>query len=313
MGRYPRRAVSGAGEPWPRGGGGGAAWQRHRGGGPGLLVEGLGGRPRGAGGDGPFLLYLPYYTVHVPLQAKKEKEEKYAAKAGDEAHNNAVMAGMIESLDENVGRLMDCLDEEGIAENTLVVFTSDNGGAWNASKQWPLRAGKGSYYEGGIRVPLIVRWPRCVKPGARSAEPVAGTDFLPTFLEAAGQPAPPDDEVDGVSLLPLLTGELEAFDRPIFFHFPIYLQKGNEETGDFKFRTRPGSVVRQGKWKLHEYFEDGRIELYNLEEDLGEKENLASSLPDKANELLGILRDWRESIGAPVPTELNPLFQSENG
>jgi arylsulfatase A-like enzyme len=260
--------------------------------------------------EDPFFLYLPFYTVHSPLQAKADKKAAYKAMQGNEAHGNANYAAMIESLDENVGRLLATLDELGLSENTLVVFTSDNGGVWNTSKQWPLRAGKGSYYEGGIREPLFVRWPGRVEAGSSSDVPVSGIDFFPTFVEAAVAAVPEDKVLDGLSLLPLLLQTGSLVERPLFWHFPIYLQGGNEECTDPLFRTRPGSVVRFGDWKLHEYFEDGRIELFNLKDDIGEKHNLIAKHPAKAKELMDLLREWRAQVNAPVPTALNPEFQS---
>ena len=257
----------------------------------------------------PFFLYLPFYTVHSPLQAKDDITAKYKAKQSSEAHSNAKYAAMIESLDDNVGRLMTALDELGISENTLVVFTSDNGGVWNTSKQWPLRAGKGSYYEGGIREPLFVRWPGKIKAGSSSDVPVNGIDFFPTFVDAAVASVPQEKVLDGLSLMPLLTQSGTLEERALFWHFPIYLQGGNAECTDPLFRTRPGSVVRLGDWKLHEYFEDGRIELYNLRDDIGEKHNLIAEHPKKVKELMDLLRAWRAQVDAPVPSTLNPEYQ----
>lgn len=257
----------------------------------------------------PFFLYLAYYTVHAPWQGKKEKVEAYSEKTPSKAHNSPKLAAMIESLDEGVGKLMKTLKELGIAENTLLLFTSDNGAPYEISKSWPLRAGKGSYYEGGIREPLFVRWPGKIKPGTTCSVPVSGIDFFPTFLEAAGAKKPEGKVLDGISLIPLLTQTGTVKDRSLYWHFPIYLQKGNSETRDRKFRTRPGSVIRYGDWKLHEYFEDGGLELYNLRDDTGEKTNLAEKYPEKAQELLKRLKAWRKDIGAPVPTELNPKYR----
>lgn len=261
----------------------------------------------------PFFLYLPYYAVHSPLQAKADKKEKYKAKEKTKAHANATYAAMVETVDDNVGRLLARLEELSLAENTLVLLSSDNGGVWSTSKQWPLRAGKGSYYEGGIRVPLIVRWPGKVPVGATCATPVAGVDFFPTFAAAAEVTVPAGKSLDGENLLPLLTRERELAERPLFWHFPIYLQgyvkSGPYETGDNYFRTRPGSVVRLGNWKLHEYFEDGHLELYDLSTDIGEKNNLVEQESEKATEMLQILRDWREATDAPVPTKLNPKYE----
>ena len=156
---------------------------------------------------------------------------------------------------------------------------------------------------------MIVRWPGKIEPGSRCEVPVTGLDFFPTFLEAAGADAPKGVELDGVSLMPLLTGQGSLEPRPLFWHFPIYLQNGNPETRDPKFRTRPGSVVRQGDWKLHEYFEDGGLELYHLQEDPGERVNLAARKPERTARLHALLRQWREETEAPVPSEPNPKYR----
>jgi len=257
----------------------------------------------------PFFLYLPYYTVHSPLQAKLDKKAAFEKKKTSKAHDNPTYGAMIESLDEGVGRLMSTLEELGIAQDTLLLFTSDNGGVWRTSKQWPLRTGKGSYYEGGIREPMFVRWPGRIKPGSTCNVPVSGIDFFPTFIEAAGTKKPEGKVLDGISIMPLLTQTDTIKERPLFWHFPIYLQGGSTEDRDPKFRTRPGSVVRYGDWKLHEYFEDGDLELYNLKDDIGEKDNLADKAPDKVKELLALLKNWRKETGAPVPSELNPKYK----
>ena len=269
-----------------------------------------------ADSDQPFFLYLPYYTVHTPLQAKKDKLEKWKTIPGKSGQKNASYAAMIESMDENVGRLMACLEENKLSKSTVVIFTSDNGGMWQVSRQLPLRAGKGSYFEGGIRVPMIVRWPGVVE-AAVCDEPVINVDFMPTFAEIADVELEEDQIVDGESLLPLIhdpTAKLK--ERSLFWHFPIYLQatgrKKDFETHDRLFRTRPGSVIRSGKWKLHEYFEDGRIELYNLESDVGETTNLTEDHPQVAKRLHAELKNWREETGASIPTELNPEFVDQS-
>lgn len=262
----------------------------------------------------PFFLSMQYYVPHLPLQALPEVVAKYEEKAPNAAHSNPIYAAMIDHLDVNVGRLMDALEEIGVAENTLVLFTSDNGGIHGVSRQWPLRGEKGSYYEGGIRVPLIVRWPGRVRPGSRSTTPVSGVDFFPTFLEVAGVDLPEDKLLDGLSFVSRLKEDGDLPERALFWHFPSYLQaywNGNVETRDPLFRTRPGSVVRMGKWKLHEYFEDGGVELYDLEKDIGERVNLVNLLPKKAAQMHTILKDWREKSGAPVPSEPNPNFDAE--
>lgn len=263
----------------------------------------------------PFFLYFATYTVHVPLEAKDGLEQKYKEKVPTEAHNNPTYAAMIQSLDENVGRILTRLDELDLGDNTLVLFSSDNGGVWGTSKQWPLRAGKGAYYEGGIREPMFVRWTGKIQPGASCDVPVSGIDFFPTFLAAAGVSKPESLILDGVSLGPLLTQEGSIGERALFWHFPIYLEnyikEGPTETRDRKFRTRPGSAIRFGDYKLHEYFEDGSLELYNLTEDIGEKNNLADKMPVKAAELHSMLKAWREATQAPVPSQPNPLFEPE--
>ncbi len=255
-----------------------------------------------------FFINLAFYTVHTPLQAKTPIADHFKQKPGDDRHHNATYAAMIKSLDDNIGRVMNRLDELNLSNKTLILFTSDNGGVYNISKQWPLRAGKGSYYEGGIREPLIVRWPGQVKPGSTSEASVCGIDYYPTFLEAAGLAKPEGKIFDGVSLIPILTGKGNILDRPLFWHFPIYLEGGNTETQDPLFRCRPGSAVRMGPWKLIEYFENNDLELYNLHDDPGEKINLATSHPQECQELFALLQDWRKKVHAPVPTELNPEY-----
>ena len=257
--------------------------------------------------DKTFFLYLPYYTVHTPLQGRKDLVEKYKNKPGI----NANFGAMVEALDENVGRLLAHLIKTGLDENTLVLFTSDNGGIRKISKQDPLRAGKGSYYEGGVREPLVVRWPGKVAAGSKCDVPVIGLDFYPTLLEVAGIKKLDEKLLDGVSIMPLLMGSGTIGKRALFWHFPVYLQAyaGVEDgSRDPLFRTRPGSSMRLGKWKLHEYFEDGAFELYNLEEDEGETKNLASSMPEKVEELKKMLYAWRTENNCPVPSELNPKY-----
>ena len=259
----------------------------------------------------PFFLHMSYYAVHTPLQPKPEKQEKYLKKQGTAGQNNAKYAAMVESVDENVGRLLAVLDELRLSERTVVVFTSDNGGVKRITSMKPLRAGKGAYYEGGIRVPLTIKWPGKIKPGTECSTPVNGIDFYPTFLEMTRTQKPEGSILDGVSLIPLLiqSGQIEK--RPLFWHFPIYLEGGNDETRDPVFRTRPGSVIRLGDWKLHEYFEDGGLELYNLKEDIGETENLIEAYPEKAKELHKKLNSWREKLEAPVPKQLNPGYDEK--
>ena len=254
---------------------------------------------------------MSFYSVHTPIQPKENKVDKYIRKQSSNGQNNARYAAMVESVDENVGRLMNCLDVLNLTDNTVVFFTSDNGGVRRITSMAPLRAGKGSYYEGGIREPLVVRWPSKIKAGIQCDTPVSGIDFYPTILEITKTSKPAGKILDGISLTPLLTQQQTIKDRALFWHFPIYLQSGNDETRDTVFRTRPGSVIRYGDWKLHEYFEDNAIELYNLKDDIGELNNLTTKYPDKVKELHQKLISWRDSIGAPVPKELNPEYDKE--
>jgi len=258
--------------------------------------------------EDPFFLYFPFYTIHTPLQGRPDLKEKYASR-GKQLSD---YAAMVACLDENIGRLLTALDDLGLTENTIVLFSSDNGGIRKLSKQDPWRAGKGSYFEGGIRVPLTVRWPGVVKPGSTCSVPVTGLDFYPTFLDAIGAKASPDKIIDGNSLVPLLAqkGEFPK-DRSLYWHFPVYLQNyaGEEDQSrDPKFRTRPGSVIRKGKWKLHEYFEDGALLLFDLEKDPGETTNLAEIKFKKLAELKSDLYAWRKRAKAPVPTRRNPKY-----
>lgn len=257
----------------------------------------------------PFFLYYAPYAVHSPIQPVPDLLPKYQAKQGNEAQHNSNYASMVENLDIQIGRLLVKLEESGAMDQSLIIFTSDNGGVYNISKQWPLRAGKGSYYEGGIREPLIVSWKGHIAAGSRCDYPVSNLDFYPTLLDLLGQPASASLKLDGQSFWPLLAGKKELDERPLFWHFPFYLEGGNEESQDTVFRTRPGSAVRLGRYKLIEYFENQDIELYDLQEDPGEKNNIAQSEPDKTAELLLALRKWREQTDAPVPDQLNPLWR----
>ncbi|MBP6755017.1 MAG: sulfatase [Bacteroidia bacterium] len=260
--------------------------------------------------DKPFFVYLPFYAVHTRLETSTELKEKYANKGGNELQNNAVYAGMIETVDKNVGVLLEALKKLNL-ENTLIVFTSDNGGIRGISSQYPLRAGKGSYYEGGIRVPFIVSWKGEIAPNTVSKTPITNLDFFPTFMDILGVKLS-GKVLDGVSILPVLKGN-KIKTRDLFFHFPIYLQAysgKNDDSRDSLFRTRPGSVIVEGNWKLHQYFEDNALELYNLETDLGERNNLVEVNPLKANELLKKLDNWRNETKAPIPTQINPGYDA---
>lgn len=256
----------------------------------------------------PFFAYLPYYSVHTPFQAPAEKIEKYQKK-GIEDKKQATYAAMVELMDENVGRILKTLETEGLADNTLLIFTSDNGGYRMSSFPSPIRAGKGSYYEGGIRVPLLLRWPEKIKPRITSM-PIINADFYPTLLSLSNAERP-DQVLDGSDLSATILGRQAAKSRDLFWHFPIYLQAHHASTDqgqDPLFRTRPGSAIRSGDWKLIHYFEYDAYELYNLANDIREQNNLATTFPGKFLELKKKLQTWRQEIGADIPNELNPEY-----
>ena len=260
----------------------------------------------------PFFLSFATYTVHTPIQGREDLVKKFQAKSATSHHHNASYAAMIASLDMAVGEIRKALTEENILENTLLIFTSDNGGHNGITSNTPLRAGKGSYYEGGIREPFFFSWPGTIQAGEMDHTPITNLDLFPTILAAAKMPPPKGKVLDGQNLLPLLTEQQPLAKRNLFWHFPIYLQpyrKNDRETRDPLFRTRPGSVIRSGNWKLHHYFEDNGLELYNLKNDLSEKENLASRYPEKTQELLALLNTWRQKTNAPIPSKLNPDHQ----
>jgi arylsulfatase A-like enzyme len=265
--------------------------------------------------DQPFFLYYSPYAVHKPIHPVDSLLINYENKPAWNGQNNAEYATMVENLDIQIGRLVTELKKSGKLDNTFILFTSDNGGHYGITKQWPLRSGKGSYYEGGIREPMFVRWPGKVTAGTKTDVPVTNLDFYPTLLEVAGAEKPSGKILDGQSILPVLTGKGTMEERPLFWHFPIYLQaymKEGDPTQDPLFRTRPGSAVRLGDWKLIQYFEYNDLELYNLKEDISEKNNLAETNPEKLQELLKILENWREKINAPVPKEINPEYSGKS-
>jgi arylsulfatase A-like enzyme len=265
--------------------------------------------------DKPWMLYLTHFAVHTPLNAKKELVAKYQAKKPGKLHKHVAMATMIQAVDDGVGKIKATLDELGLTDNTIIVFYSDNGGFHGATDMAPLRGVKGTYYEGGIREPFFVKWPGVVKPGTKTDEPIIGVDLFPTFLEMAGAPGPKGQAADGVSIVGMLKGKVKTLGpRALYWHFPAYLQAGGgsgREARDILFRTRPVGIIRLGDWKLHEYFEDGGLELYNLRDDISEATNLAKKNPEKTRELLERMRKWRKEIGAPVPAEPNPQYDAE--
>lgn len=261
--------------------------------------------------DGPFFLYLPHFGVHSPHQAKADLIAKFKAKPGVAGHNNPVYAAMIASVDESVGRILTVLDELKLADNTIVVFSSDNGGvggygreglqrnAGDVTDNAPLRHGKGSLYEGGTRVPWIVRWPGHVAAGKTNDTPLIHVDVYPTLAALAGVKLPGGQIFDGESFAPLILGRGTTLARTaIYQHFPGYLGAGADQ-----YRTTPVTTMITGDWKLMEFLEDGRLELYNLRTDLSEKNNLATTQPAKARELHVQLVAWRNEIKAPMPAK----------
>lgn len=265
--------------------------------------------------DQPWCLYLTHFAVHTPIQPKKELMKKYQSKTPGELHDNAKMATMIQAVDDGVGRIMSKLDELELTDKTVVLFYSDNGGYGPATDMAPLKGYKGTYYEGGIRVPFFVNWPGVVKPNQTNSEPITGVDLYPTLCEIGGAKLPTNQPLDGISLVPLFEGQPSlAETRSLFWHFPTYLQsyaQVHDEQRDPLFRTRPCSVIRHGQWKLHQYFEDNALELYDLENDIGETNNLATAQPGKTKELLTRLKQWQKDIGAPIPSKANPEFDAK--
>jgi arylsulfatase A-like enzyme len=259
--------------------------------------------------DRPFFIHLAYHAVHTPIEAKLELVERYERNVRPGLqHHNPVYAAMIHTVDQNVGRIRSALEDVKIADRTMVVVTSDNGGYINQNRgrqvtdNRPLRSGKGSLYEGGLRVPLIVHWPG-VTPEGRTCEGVTlSTDLYPTLLEMAGAAAP--GPTDGESLVSHLRHPGAASPRgPVFWHYPHYY---------FFPRTTPVSAVRDGDWKLIEFLEEDRVELYDLREDLGESRDLSASRPGKADDLRRLLQSWRESVGAQMPRP-NPAWHEPAG
>jgi len=257
----------------------------------------------------PFFLYLPHFAVHSPHHAKPELIARFREKPGVGGHHNPVYAAMIASVDESVGRIMQTLDEQGLTERTVLIFASDNGGvggyereglkrAGDITDNTPLRSGKGSLYEGGTRVPLLVRWPGVIPAGTTCNVPTIHVDLYPSLLELAQAPSPAH-VLDGESLVPLWRQPESRLKRDaIYQHFPGYLGAGRD-----MWRTTPVSLIQRGDWKLLEFLEDGRLELYNLNADLGEQTNLVEQEPDLARELHAQLKAWRQDVQAPLPTK----------
>lgn len=261
----------------------------------------------------PFFLYLSHYSVHTTLDAPKslvtKYKKKFNAKYGEgraevlfdgqkrgrhqaKHPDNPYLAAMLESIDAGVGKIMTKLEKTGLADNTILIFFSDNGGAYKVANNGHLRAHKTWLYEGGIREPLIIRWPSKIKPGTKTDVPVTSVDFYPTFMDAAGAEPPAGYILDGVSLVPLMTKSKAPEREAIFWHYP-------SETGSWE--NRMASAVRKGDYKLIEFYEDNRKELYNIEKDPGEKNNLAEEMPEKTAALHKLLSAWKEEVNAEAP------------
>jgi len=258
-----------------------------------------------------FFAYVPFFSVHTPIQSKSDYEKKYRNKESNEYHNREDYAGMIQSLDENIGKILDKIEKLNLSKNTLIIFTSDNGGIRAISNQYPLRAGKGSYYEGGIKVPMIFSWPEKIKAGSTSNERISNIDFYPTIKSIIGYNETID--LDGEDLTPIFNYKALK-KRELYFHFPIYLEPYNvhlDSGSDPLFRTRPGSVIIKDNWKLHHYYEDNNFELYNLENDISESKNLIDINKEKKAELLNNLDNWLKKNNAPIPNKLNPFYDQK--
>ncbi|MEX0773971.1 MAG: sulfatase [Balneolales bacterium] len=256
--------------------------------------------------DQPFFLHLAHYAVHTPIQAKEEIVERFGRKAKTN-QKDPVYAAMVYSVDQAVGSILHKLRELNIDDRTLIIFTSDNGGLKSPEEgdqftdNSPLRSGKGYPYEGGIRVPLIISWPGVVGPATISYEPVSSIDITPTIAEAVGANLPEDRNIDGRSLVDhLISGGREAIERnALLWHFPHY-RVGHT--------IPPYSIVRSGDWKLIKWWEGPSYELYNLHEDIGEKNNLANEMSDKVIEMKTVLSDMLKKTNAKLP-RTNPDFK----
>ncbi|MBI9019363.1 MAG: sulfatase [Phycisphaerae bacterium] len=272
--------------------------------------------------DKPFLLYLSHYAVHTPLMSKEELTNKYKKKLEEQvappsspidehgwgktrtAQDNPVYAGMVQSVDESIGRLTQTLKELDLEDNTIIIFMSDNGGLTTLPNNpgptsvLPLRAGKGWCFEGGIREPMIIRWPKVVKPGATCSTPVISMDFYPTMLEMAGLPLMPKQHIDGKSIVPLLKQSGNIDREALYWHYPHYHGSGH----------RPSSAIRMDNYKLIHFYEDDHVELYNLKDDMGERKDLAKPKPDIAKKLKNKLQGYLKSVNANFPAK-NPDYK----
>jgi len=238
--------------------------------------------------DKPFFLYLSHYAVHTTLAGKPEVTDSFSAKPdAAKKRNNPELAAMLASIDDGIGRIAEILAELNIARKTVVIFTSDNGGESRVTSNAPLRGGKSDLYEGGVRVPMIVRWPDVVREASVCDVPVTTVDFYPTFLEMAGGKGEEGHVLDGESLVPVLKGDGKLKRDAIYWHYPL-------SKPHFLGGCSSGAV-RRGPFKLIEFFDSGKAELYDLSRDIGESTDLANTMPQKVGELRGLLETWRAS------------------
>jgi len=285
-----------------------------------------------ANADRPFFLYFAHYAVHTPIQAKPKMVRPYEQVPKAQRQGKPEYAAMVESVDESVGRIADRLDELGLTEKTIIVFTSDNGGYLGATTMPSLRDGKGTLYEGGVRVSTFVRWPGVTPAGTRTDHLVTSVDFYPTLMELIGANAPANEVFDGVSFADVVrTGKSTAPRPPVYWHFPAYgaRKSGARRTPIYKrflaylqlvepgkryeFRMTPAAAVRDGRWKLIEFFEDGQLELYDLETDRAETTNLALQRPQIVARLRKELHRWHAAVNASMPRGPNPYFDPDHG
>jgi arylsulfatase A-like enzyme len=253
--------------------------------------------------DRPFFLYLSHFAVHTPIQGRPDLVAKYRKKLRPGLkQRNPNYAALVEGMDQTVARVRQTLDDLKLADRTIVIFTSDNGGRIPTTSNLPLRAGKGSAYEGGVRVPLIVHWPGVTRPGSTSDTPTISADFFPTLLDIAAVPDRPGHKSDGVSLTPLLRQSAPPESRDLFWHYPHHqhYQQGG---------AMPFGAIRSGDFRLIEFFDDMHVELYNLRDDVGEQKNLKAENPEKTHELRQRLHAWRKDVGAQMPTA-NPAYDA---
>jgi arylsulfatase A-like enzyme len=253
--------------------------------------------------DRPFFLYLSHFAVHTPIQGRPDLVAKYRKKLRPGLkQRNPNYAALVEGMDQTVARVRQTLDDLKLADRTIVIFTSDNGGRIPTTSNLPLRAGKGSAYEGGVRVPLIVHWPGVTRPGSTSDTPTISADFFPTLLDIAAVPDRPGHKSDGVSLTPLLRQSAPPEPRDLFWHYPHHqhYQQGG---------AMPYGAIRSGDFRLIEFFDDMHVELYNLRDDVGEQKNLKAENPEKTHELRQRLHAWRKDVGAQMPTA-NPAYDA---